>query len=270
MSFKLCLNTSTIKPQPILEKIRLTAEAGFDGVELWVNDVYEFVGQGGEVSQIEKALADNGLFVPCMIAMRQWAEQEGREYELALEECKRRMELAQRLGASYIVATPPREPCNFDQIAAHYRDLLELGRDTGIIPIFEYISFFNSASSLTHAWEIVQKADDPDACLILDAFHSWNTNSTHEELRQIPGNRIGHYHIDDAHPDMPPTTQTDPDRVMIGEGPIDLASEIQVLRDIGYEGAISLELFNAELWAQDPSRVLKTGIEHLRELVHES
>jgi sugar phosphate isomerase/epimerase len=57
---------------------------------------------------------------------------------------------------------------------------------------------------------------------------------------------------------------------MIGEGPIDLASEIQVLRDIGYEGAISLELFNAELWAQDPSRVLKTGIEHLRELVHES
>jgi 2-keto-myo-inositol isomerase len=266
MSFRLCLNTSTIKPQPILEKIRLTAEAGFDGVELWINDVYEFVGQGGEVSQIERALTDYGLFVPSMIAMRQWAEQEGREYELALEECKRRMELAQRLGATYIVATPPREPCDFGQIAAHYKDLLVMGREIGITPIFEYISFFNSTSSLTHAWDIVQQADDPDACIILDAFHSWNTNSTLEELKQIPGDKIGHYHIDDAHPDMPATTQTDPNRVMIGDGPIDLAAEIQVLREIGYEGSISLELFNAELWEKDPAEVLRTGIERLRQL----
>ena len=50
MPFKLCLNTSTIRPQTLLEKIRLTSEAGFEGIELWINDVYEHVGRGGEVS----------------------------------------------------------------------------------------------------------------------------------------------------------------------------------------------------------------------------
>ena len=40
MPFKLCLNTSTIRPQRLLEKIRLTAEAGFAGIELWLNDIY--------------------------------------------------------------------------------------------------------------------------------------------------------------------------------------------------------------------------------------
>ncbi len=46
MSFTVCLNTSTIKPQPLLEKIRIAAEAGFAGVELWLNDIYEYVGRG--------------------------------------------------------------------------------------------------------------------------------------------------------------------------------------------------------------------------------
>ena len=34
-----CLNTSTIKPQALLDKIRLVGEAGYDGIELWLNDV---------------------------------------------------------------------------------------------------------------------------------------------------------------------------------------------------------------------------------------
>ena len=54
---------------------------------------------------------------------------------------------------------------------------------------------------------------------------------------------------------------------MIGDGVIDLRSEIQVLREIGYEGAISLELFNQKLWSQDPSEVLKIGIDRMRGLL---
>ena len=53
---------------------------------------------------------------------------------------------------------------------------------------------------------------------------------------------------------------------MIGEGQIDLAAEIAVLREIGYEGTVSLELFNEELWAKDPSEVLKVGIDRMQEL----
>ena len=109
MPFKLCLNTSTIRPQPLLEKIRLTAEAGFEGIELWINDIYEHVGRGGEVSDVEKALADHGLIVPCMIALRGWGEASELEYPLMLDEARRRMELAARLGSPWVVATPPRE-----------------------------------------------------------------------------------------------------------------------------------------------------------------
>lgn len=268
MSFTICLNTSTIKPQPLIDKIRLTAEAGYDGVELWINDIYEHIGRGGEVIDVERALNDYGLIVPCMIAMRGWGEAEdGLEYRLMLEEAKRRMELAARLGSPWIVATPPRSPCDLGQVSRRYQDLLQIGREVGIKPTFEYISFFESASKLNHAWQVVQEANSEDATLILDAFHNWNSNSTLDDLRAIPVDKISHYHIDDAALDKPATQQTDPDRVMPGEGAIDLKAEIAVLREKGYHGTVSLELFNKQLWEQDPLDVLKRGRERLRELL---
>ncbi len=74
---RLSLNASTIKPTPLLEKIRIAGEAGYHGIELWAVELYEHVGRGGEISDVEKALADHGLAVPCFIAVRNWGETSG-------------------------------------------------------------------------------------------------------------------------------------------------------------------------------------------------
>ncbi len=263
---KFCLNTSTIKPQPLLRKIELAAAAGYDGIELWINDIYDHIGRGGEVGEVEKALADNGLIVPSVIAIRQWGDMDGWEYQLVKDEARRRFALGARLGAPYIVATPPMELERQDHLPERYRDLLEIGRVEGIKPTFEYISFFKSVYNLADAWRIVQETDDADSSIILDAFHNWNSNSSLDDLRVIPVEKISHYHIDDAHPDKPATTQKDPDRVMLGKGQVDLAAEIAVLREKGYDSTMSLELFSAELWEQDPLKVISTGLERMKAL----
>ena len=191
----------------------------------------------------------------------------GRTVFVRLRAAQQRVELAARLGSPWVVATPPREECDLAQISRRYRDLLELGREAGVRPTMEYISFFGSVSRLDQARRIVEEAEDPDATVIIDSFHTWNSGGDIEELRELPAERISHFHIDDADPDMPAGTQTDPNRVMPGDGPIDLAGEIAILREIGYEGTVSLELFNPGLWEQDPAEVLRTGIERMRELL---
>ena len=45
---------------------------------------------------------------------------------------------------------------------------------------------------------MVQETQDPDATLIVDAFHNWNSESVPETLRNIPAEKISHYHIDDC------------------------------------------------------------------------
>ncbi len=264
MSFTLCLNVSTIKTTPLLDKIRLVSEAGFDGVELWLNDVYEHIGRGGEVSDVEKALADYGLIVPCTIAMRAWGEASDLEYPLMLDDCKRRMDLAARLGSPTIVATPPRDGRDLGVITERYADLLKLGRESGIKPIMEYISFFGSVTTLNDARKVVEDVNDPDATVIVDAFHTWNSGGSFDDLRDLPLEMIGHYHFDDGNAGIAQGAQTDPDRMMPGEGCIDLDQEVSILKEKGYQGTVSLELFNRDLWAKDPADVLKIGMEKMQ------
>ena len=63
--------------------------------------------------------------------------------------------------------------------------------------------------------------------------------------------------------------QTDPDRVMPGDGQIDLRSEIKILREIGYEKTVSLELFNQDWWRREPKETLLIGLERMRNLFEE-
>src|SRR4051812_14674763 len=74
MSFIYCLNTSTIQPVPLMDKIRLARKHGFAAIELWLNDVFAYIEAGGKLQDVIQAVADAGLFVPCTIAMKGWGD----------------------------------------------------------------------------------------------------------------------------------------------------------------------------------------------------
>ena len=65
--FKYALNSSTIRPTPILDKINIAAEAGYVGIELWHDDIDDYVRSGGALSDLRKSLDDLGLAVPTTI-----------------------------------------------------------------------------------------------------------------------------------------------------------------------------------------------------------
>ena len=54
--FTLCFNTSTIRPTAIQDKIKVAAEAGYEAVELWNDDLTGFERAGGKLSEIKQML----------------------------------------------------------------------------------------------------------------------------------------------------------------------------------------------------------------------
>ena len=56
---------------------------------------------------------------------------------------------------------------------------------------------------------------------------------------------------------------------MPGEGIFDLQRYLELLRQIGYNGFLSLELFREDLWAGDPLEVVRTGLEKMRAVVEQ-
>ena len=53
---------------------------------------------------------------------------------------------------------------------------------------------------------------------------------------------------------------------MPGDGQIDLKAEIQILKEIGYDKTVSLELFNADWWRRDAEETLRLGLVRMKEL----
>lgn len=265
--FPLCLNTSTIRPAPLLEKVRVAGCAGYDAIEPWNDEVGDYVRQGGSLADLKSAIADAGLKVVSMIALHGWTTPDPAEYARVLDDCRARFEQAAALASPYIVASPPQQVVNLERAARRYGDLLRLGRQFGVVPAMEFLGFVAGVRSMAAAWAIAAGSGDSSACVVGDVFHLLRGGGRIDDLAMIDGPRMAIFHVNDL-PEQPPfTEQEDGDRVMLGDGVADLPRVIAQLRLIGYRGPLSLELFNQALWERDPLEVAQRGLERLRALV---
>src|SRR5947209_13230162 len=125
--FVYCLNTSTIRPTPLLEKIRLAGEAGYTAIEPWNDEITAYLEQGGSLPDLKRSLADAGLKVVSVIALHGWITSDGAEHARVLDDCRRRMAQAAELGSPYIVASPPQEVVDLGRATGRFAELLEIG-----------------------------------------------------------------------------------------------------------------------------------------------
>ena len=265
--FKYALNTSTIRPASLMDKIRIAGETGYEAIELWNDDLTAYEEEGGSLADVKQALDDHGLSVPTVIALHGWLDTTGQAHQQAIEEAKRRMAQAVAVGAQYIIASPPREVADLQLGGQNYRELLEIGRKLGIKPAMEFLGFVAGVNQVKDAWKVITVADHPDSTIVLDPFHIYRGGGEIDDMRGIPGDKIAVFHFNDAPASPPRAQQTDADRVYPGDGILDLQQMIGILKEAEYHGVISLELFNPSYWEQDAREVARIGLDKTRSVV---
>jgi sugar phosphate isomerase/epimerase len=264
MSFAYCLNTSTIRPTALLDKVRIAGQAGFSAIEPWNDEIDAYLARGGSMVELKSALADANLKVVSMIALGGWITAEGEAYASVLDECRRRMDQAAELGSPYIVASPPDEVVDLARAARRYGELLTLGRMVGVRPSMEFLGFVAGIKDVASAKAIADGTGDPDATVVADVFHMIRGGGSVDDLLILDGAKLANFHVNDVPATPDPLTQTDADRVMPGDGIADLPRVFANLRTIGYAGPLSLELFNPSLWEADPLEVARRGLDRVR------
>ncbi len=263
-SFQYCLNSSTIKPTPILEKIRVAAKAGYAGIELWHDDIDDYLASGGQLADIRKAVEDHGLKVPTTIYLKDWFHTTGTEHAQALDEIKRRLSQSAAVGAPFAIAGPP--PFKADRAlgARNYAELLDLGRQFGVKPAMEYLGFVEDINKIEDALEIIENSRHPDATIVIDPFHCFRGGGPIESISKLRQEQIAVSHFNDSPASPAWHEQGDADRVMPGDGICNLKLYCDLLRQIGYDRWLSLELFRQDLYELDPLEVARLGLEKLR------
>jgi sugar phosphate isomerase/epimerase len=218
--FIYCLNSSTIRPAPLSEKIRIANAVGYKAIELWHDDIDLYLLQGGTLEDLRKELDDAGLQDPNL---------------------------------------------DYEQGARNYAELLDIGiRQFGVRPVMEYLGFAQDLKTIEAALRIIELSGHADATTVVDPFHCYVGGGPIESISKLVPSQIAISHFNDAPAEPEPSTQRDPDRVMPGDGVIDLKLFCDQLRAIGYDKCLSLEIFNRDYWEQDPEEVARVGLEKMR------
>ncbi len=96
----LCLNTSTIRPTPLKDKIRVAAAAGYDGIELWIDELEKYEAEGGDLKALGAEIRNRGLFVPNVVGLWDSIPADRDAWEKSLVATRRRMRMSAAVGSS--------------------------------------------------------------------------------------------------------------------------------------------------------------------------
>lgn len=264
-AFPIGLNTATLRGHklPIVEVIDIAARAGYQGIEPWVDELDRYVEAGGTLKELDQRLKDHGLKVTGAIAFFAWMIDDQAERRRAFDEARRRMEQLAQIGATHVAAPPAGDVGNVDllAVAERYRELLEMARPFGVTPAVEIWGGAANVSHLGQAVLIAIESHHPKACILPDVFHLHRGGSDLADVAKLNPKLLAGFHLNDYPADPPREKLTDKDRVFPGDGIAPLRQLIRNLRQIGYTGSLSVELFNPAYYQQDPTLVARTALE---------
>jgi sugar phosphate isomerase/epimerase len=269
--FGCALNTSTIRgfKLGIVKEIELASKAGYEGIEPWIAEIEEYQKGGGSLKDLGKRLADAGVKVVGAIAFPEWADENESVRRAALEKARREMDMVRQIGGSAIAAPPRGNVANvgLDLMAECCAKLVDVGKAAGVTPLLELWGHAPKLSRLGELMYVAYESKSGDVKLLLDVYHLYKGGNSFESLRLLNGAHLGLLHMNDYPADPPRATIADKDRIFPGDGVAPLGRILSILREIGYRGMLSLELFNPKYWEGDPAEIVRVGLEKTKAIV---
>jgi len=256
------------------EKLEAIAAAGFDGIEIFEQD---FIADAGSPREIGQRVRDHGLEV---LLFQPFRDFEGLPEPLrarAFDRARHKFDLMAELGAPTVLVCSSVHPAalgGIDRAAGDFRELGEIAAERGLKVGFEALAWGRHVNDHRDAWEIVRRADHPNVGVVLDSFHTLARGIDPDTIRRIPGDRIAFVQLADA-----PMIEMDllywsrHFRNMPGEGDLDVTGFMRAVAATGYDGPVSLEIFNDQFrggsaggLARDGHRALVALLSDVRRL----
>jgi 4-hydroxyphenylpyruvate dioxygenase len=249
----------------LTEKLHACAAAGFDGVEVFEPDVIASDHSPEEIRCLARRL---GLSLDLYQPLR---DIEGVDEETFAENLRRAgatFATAQRLGIEKVLvcSNVATATVDSDEISAgQLRRLGDLAQKFDIKVAFEALAWGRFVDDYRRSWRIVELADHPAVGLCLDSFHVLSRGHDTSVIESIPGHKIFYLQLADAPAlTMDVLSWSRHHRLFPGEGNFDLATFVSHVLATGFDGPLSLEVFNDTFRQTDPGR---TAVHALRSLV---
>ncbi|GAA1753143.1 bifunctional sugar phosphate isomerase/epimerase/4-hydroxyphenylpyruvate dioxygenase family protein [Streptomonospora arabica] len=246
------------------EKLRAAAAAGFDGVEVFENDL---VASPLPPREVRAAAAELGLGIDLYQPFRDFEGVDDAGLERNLRRAEAKFELMLELGADTLLVCSNAAPAALGddaRAAAQLRHLAEAAAPYGVRIAYEALAWGRRVDTYEHSWRLVAEADHPSLGVCLDSFHILSKGGDPAGIRAIPGAKIFFLQLADApYMAMDLLQWSRHYRCFPGQGAFDLTGFTRHVLAAGYTGPLSLEVFNDVFRAADPHRTAADAMRSL-------
>jgi 4-hydroxyphenylpyruvate dioxygenase len=246
------------------EKLEAAAAAGFDGVEIFENDLLSYDGSPAEIRRMCEGL---GLAIDIYQPFRDFEAMPEAQRARNLDRAERKFDVMQELGTDLVLVCSNTLPAAIGDDARAAADLHEMAsraQARGLRVGYEALAWGRHVNRWSHAWHIVQLAAHPALGLILDSFHTLCLDDDPAPIADLPGDRIFFVQLADApRLAMDVLSWSRHFRNFPGQGALDVAGFLRHTLASGYAGPISLEVFNDDFRAAPARLVARDGLRSL-------
>ncbi len=246
------------------EKLEAAAAAGFDGVEIFENDLLNFDGSPARVRQMA---AELGPAIMLYQPFRDFEAMPGELLARNLARAERKFDVMAELGVETVLVCSNVQDIAIDdpaRAADDLRQMAEAAARRGLRVGYEALAWGRHTRTWRQAWQIVRQADHPALGLILDSFHTLSLGDTLDGIHDVPVDKLFFVQFADAPKlSMDVLSWSRHHRNFPGQGDLAVTGFARDLLAAGYAGPLSLEVFNdefrsapARLTAQDGMRSL--------------
>lgn len=251
---QLAINSVSTIRHGLTESLAAYHEAGFRYVEFPLRHVRDYLEQGHTMADVRHLLDQYGMrciggydiAVECFSPAGQRTENHERIAENARF-------LAELGGTNLVVGTDG--PADLSVVADPLGEMAEVFgevaatiADTGVTLCIEF-NWSPLVKSLRTAAEIARRSGTDNVGVVFDPAHYYCTPTKFNQLTPENVSKIWHVHVDDMRDKPAELSNCNSDRVLPGQGILDLRALFGQIEAYGYEGFFSIELFNEDLWA---------------------
>ncbi|MHA7223899.1 bifunctional sugar phosphate isomerase/epimerase/4-hydroxyphenylpyruvate dioxygenase family protein [Arthrobacter sp. RHLT1-20] len=247
------------------EKMQACATAGFDGIEIFEQDL---VTSPLSPEDVRTMAADLGLSLDLYQPFRDFDSVPGELLAANLRRAEAKFRLMSRLGMDTILVCSNVATASIDDDGLRAEQLTALAaraQDHGVKVAYEALAWGKYVNDYEHAHRLVETVDHPNLGTCLDSFHILSRDWDTAPIESFNPAKIFFVQVADAPKlSMDVLSWSRHYRVFPGEGQFELAKFLGHVVRAGYTGPVSLEVFN-DVFRQ--SDVERTAVDAMRSLI---
>lgn len=266
---KPCISEATTMACTFAEDVAAYADAGCTALEVWLTKLEDHL-QKHSLAETRKLLQDRGMTLAAGSYQGGLLLSQGEQRRTHLDHFQRRLSICQELGIRTLVIVPDIAEQASGLVLEHgskaLKQIAQLAASYEVRLALEFQPAFRWCTSLDTAVALVEMCEEPNLGINFDVFHYYTGPSKFEDLALLNSKNLNFVQLSDI-AGVPRELAADADRVLPGDGDFRLEPILEHLRRIGYEGWVSVELMNPEIWKMKPVQVAEAAMTCLRRLL---